>query len=207
MNKVGDTNISHVRKGLSNLLALNCQVFISIFLFASFGTFSQSSFTIPKTKPLLGEIHYGNRVGGIIGQEGDLAVLHVFDHGAKEYLKSLRIGLNSNGLVSSIQFEKSTGEVLLFGNPACEWQKTYVLSANKEIVGISGAAGWFVDRLQFHFSDGSSTPKYGSSGGDLSFELFINKDKNGNLKGKFLGLWGSHTHAIETLGLVFWPIE
>ncbi|MEM9327992.1 MAG: hypothetical protein AAGA85_20165 [Bacteroidota bacterium] len=160
-------------------------------------------------KPLLGEVHYGNRVGGIQAQEGPSVQLIAIDEG--DALKSVQVYLGERDIVGGFELEllKEAGklETFSFGDITGAPQEKYLLNTNKKIIGIRGASGWYIDNLQFVFDDGSMTPRYGAQGGDLDFSLVLNRNPEGQLKGRLMGFWGSHTHYLETIGLVFWPIE
>lgn len=160
---------------------------------------------IPTSKAKLGELHFGNRVGGVVGQEGASSVFKLWDFGEGDSLISLRV--NYDWVVKAMECCTSKKGCQVFGNPTAEWSEAILVPNGASIIGISGAAGWFIDSISFHFSDGSQSEVYGGKGGDLHYELLLNKDEKGQWKGEFLGFWGSYTHSLETLGLLFWPIE
>lgn len=187
---------------------LSKALFLTIFATALYlETFAQKAFSPPIKKPLLGEIHYGNQVGGILGQEGETEQLLFADNEDGISLKSLRVCLSKAGIVGGFEISLADGSQHTFGNIEGTWQKPFEISKDQRLIGISGAAGWFVDSIRFHFSDGSETPLYGGNGGDLDFKLLLNKDGKRNFKGRWIGFWGSASHSLETIGLVFWPVE
>ena len=59
-----------------------------------------------------------------------------------------------------------------------------------------GASGWFVDFLCFLFSDGSKTPLYGGTGGDLNYPLQLARNPGGQLRGRLMGFWDSSTQLL-----------
>lgn len=177
--------------------------------------FGQQEVVLPDHKPLLGEIHYGNRVGGIQAQEGRSVQVIAFEEA--DVLKSIQVFLTDNPsepgfeTVAGFQFEiEKAGEVktFSFGSVKGVAQEKYLVSDNRKLIGISGASGWLIDSLVFIFDDGSTTPKYGGIRGDLNFRLVLNKKPTGEYLGRLMGFWGSSIRGhLETIGLVFWPIE
>jgi purine nucleosidase len=169
------------------------------------------SFKMPTTKPKLGEVHYGNRVGGLTGQEGvtkQLICLEVGDQ-VQEIKVCLTKSLNVvKGFEMTVLKKDNIVKTFTFGqNTEGVWQPVFKVKKGIQLIGISGAAGWFIDNLRFHFDDGSMTPQYGGKGGDNDFKLVITKNDKGTLRGRLMGFWGSHTDQLESLGLVFFPIE
>lgn len=169
----------------------------------------QQSLEIPNSKPKLEEVHYGNRVGGVVGQEGMTTQLICL--GTKSRLQSIEVFCN-NSIVTGFQMEiadinDDTVKSATFGNVTSAAQKKFTVEDGKRLVGISGSCGWFIDSIRFHFDDGTATPLYGGQGGDIDFSLLLKKDKQGNPKGRLMGFWGSSTDQLETIGLVFWPLE
>ncbi len=177
--------------------------------------FGQQKVVLQDHKPLLGEVHYGNRVGGIQAQEGKSVQVIAFE--PDDVLKSIQVYVSKNPpsrgfeTIAGFQFEiERKGEVrtFSFGSVKGVAQQKYLVSDNRKLVGISGAAGWLVDSLAFIFDDGSTTPKYGGIRGDLNFRLVLNKKPTGEYLGRLMGFWGSSIRGhLETIGLVFWPIE
>jgi purine nucleosidase len=172
---------------------------------------NRNSFSLPNKKPKLGDVHYGNRVGGLIGQEGETKQLIFIDEG--DQIQSLRVCLNKDqnivkGFEINVLKKDNKTVSYTFGNVNNGvWQKEFIVKKGLELIGIKGAAGWFVDRVGFVFSDGSTSPIYGGKGGDNDFTLSITKDGSGRSRGRFMGFWGSSTDYLETIGLVFFPIK
>lgn len=180
-----------------------------IFLTLGFGmAYGQEEVVLQDHKPLLGEIHYGNRVGGVQAQEGKTIGVIAFEEG--DVLKCIQVFLSERHIVTgfTLEVEKETGlNTFSFGNMAGVPQEKFRVPKERKLVGIQGASGWFIDSIAFVFDDGTSTPRYGGAGGDLDFSLVLNKKPSGEYLGRLMGFWGSHTHLLETIGLVFWPIE
>jgi purine nucleosidase len=179
---------------------------------------NRSTFQMPTTKPRLGEVHYGNRVGGLTGQEGKTTHLICIEEG--DQIQDIKVCLTKalnvvKGFEMSVLKKNNTVKTYTFGentdlsrdNREGVWQPIFKVKKGVQLVGISGAAGWFIDNLRFHFDDGSTTPLYGGKGGDNDFKLVITKNDKGQLRGRLIGFWGSYTNQLETLGLVFFPKE
>ncbi|MGL4631877.1 MAG: nucleoside hydrolase, partial [Leadbetterella sp.] len=172
---------------------------------------NRENFTLPSNKPQLGDLHFSNRTGGTIGQEGKTKQLILCEKG--DVLTSIEIGLNPDkSIVSALKCKvtKKDGSLteLIFGiEKNTLWQKPIVLSNKKYLVGISGASGWFVDNIQLHFSDGTKSPLYGGNGGDNDYSLQLSKNTSGKYKSRFVGFWGSYTDKLESLGLIYFPAE
>ena len=168
-------------------------------------------FQRPQSKPRLGEVHYGNRVGGLIGQEGPTRHLIFLEEGDR--ISELMVSLTPEGTIVKgfrLMVAKADGstEDHVFGKvDGGTWQAPYPVPDGAELVGIAGAAGWYIDRLRFLFNDGSESPTYGGPGGDNAFELKLATRPDGTLRGRMMGFWGSWTDVLETIGLVFWPLE
>ncbi len=182
-----------------------------IFLKLSQTIFSQATdYQTPTHKPLLGEIHFGNRVGGEIAQEGVTKKLICLEEGS--HLQSIQVNLTKaknvvKGLKMSILCKNNQVKDYVFGDTLGIWQEKIILKKSQELVGISGTMGWFIDSICFHFSDGTKTKRFGGNGGDIAFQNIFNRDKKGNFKGKWIGFWGSATDQLETIGLVFMAVE
>ncbi len=182
------------------------QIFWLVFSFTT--CFGQEEVVLSNHKPLLGEVHYGNRIGGVQAQEGRSIQMISFEE--NDNLNSIQVFLNEDQIVTGFKLEverKGGIKVFSFGNLNSFPQEIFFVQKNAKLVGISGTSGWFIDSLAFIFDDGSSTPKYGGTGGDLNFKLVLNKKPTGIYLGRLMGFWGSHTDLLETIGLVFWPIE
>lgn len=186
------------------------EIYYTLFylLTGMFSLIAQEEVKLPDHKPLLGEVHYGNRVGGVQAQEGKSVVMIALEE--TDVLSSIQVFLSERNIVSGFQFhvEKKDGDsIYSFGNFSELPQAKFIVPADRRLIGISGTSGWFIDSIAFVFDDGSTTPKYGGSGGDLNFRLLINKKPTGEYLGRVMGFWGSYTDVLETIGLVFWPIE
>jgi hypothetical protein len=176
-----------------------------------FSIFSQTTdFQIPTHKPLLGEIHFGNRVGGEIAQEGVTKKLTFLENGSR--LGSIQVNITKaknvvKGLKLGILERNNQLKDYVFGDTLGIWQEKIILKKSQELVGISGKMGWFIDSICFHFSDGTKTKRFGGNGGDIAFQNIFNRDKKGKYKGKWSGFWGSATDQLKTIGLVFMAVE
>ena len=65
---------------------------------------------------------------------------------------------------------------------AAEFAPEFRVHQGSKLIGISRRTGWYVDAVQFHFSDGS-------------------------YRGEIRGLSGNAGDLVEVLGLIFWPAE
>jgi hypothetical protein len=192
---------------------------ILLFLLLSNALFAQKQaakdaitvFKEPTSKPKLGETHYGNRVGGLIGQEGKTTELICLEEGDR--IEEIRVCLTPQlnvvkGFELKIQKKGGITKKAIFGSIMDGvWQPTFKVENGQKLIGISGAAGWFIDNISFQFDDNSSTPTYGGKGGDNDFKLHITKSQKGQFRGRLMGFWGSSTTQLESIGLVFYPIE
>ena len=86
------------------------------------------------------------------------------------------------------------------------WQAPFEIAPGRQLVGISGAGGWWIDSIRFHLDDGTTSPRYGGKGGDTDFSLLL-AQRNGSWKGQLMGFWGTVGEHLESIGLVFWPVE
>jgi hypothetical protein len=172
----------------------------------------QVPFHEPDHKARLGEVHYGNRVGGLVAQEGQTVAVLVQD--SSETLQSIQVCVDKRpgaGIVRGFRFgvRGADGRVryVSFGSQEGAWEPPFNVPNGRNLIGISGACGWFVDNLRFHFDDQTTTPRYGGNGGDTTFQLLLTQKPDGRFKGRFMGFWGSWTHSLETIGLIFYPYE
>jgi hypothetical protein len=195
------------------LLRIRPIVVISILLSANLITLPclGQSLNLSAEKARLGEIHYSARVGGTVPTEGDTFLVRVLAEG--DILRQLQVGVNRDVNFRVVQallmvVEDSKGEIqeLTIGNADSEWEERVEVPEGAELVGISGASGWWIDQIRFHFSDGSTSPTFGGTGGDTDFRLVLSQ-REGKRKGRWLGFWGTRTNYLESLGLIFWPIE
>ena len=166
------------------------------------------SFTLPDRKAKLGEVHYSARVGSTVGTEGERFQALVIPEGGR--LASVQVATGGS-VVHSLRFRYTDAEgkeqTHLVGDKNGDWQEPFSIPPGRTLVGISGAGGWWIDRLVFHLDDGTTSPAYGGTeGGDTDFSLLL-AQRNGKWKGRLMGFWGTVGEHIESLGLVFWPIE
>jgi hypothetical protein len=76
-----------------------------------------------------------------------------------------------------------------------------------DLVALSGQSGWYIDALRFHFADGSATPLFGGTGGDIRFHVGMHQ-KQTVWQGRVVGMWGyADEVGLEALGLIFWSVE
>ena len=169
------------------------------------------SLTLSEEKAQLGEIHYSARVGGTIPTQGDTFLVQVLSEG--DVLRRIQVGTNEEVNFQVVQalllvVEDSVGQAreLTIGNANSEWKESVEVPEGAELVGISGASGWWIGQIRFHFSDGSASDTFGGTGGDTDFRLLLSQ-RDKKWKGRWLGFWGTHTNYLESLGLIFWPIE
>lgn len=162
-------------------------------------------------KAQLGEVHFSARVGGTVPTHGDTFLVQVLSEG--DILRQIEVGVyQSDGfqVVQAIRFivEDTTGQSqeILVGDPNSGRKENIEVPEGAELIGISGASGWWIDQIRFHFSDGSVSSTCGGSGGDTDFRLILSQREQ-KWKGRWLGVWGTQTDYLESLGLIFWPIE
>jgi hypothetical protein len=171
----------------------------------------QEEFREPDRKARLGETHYSALVGGTVGSSGHKFICELL--GERGRILSAQAGLTPNGsIVQALRFEieDSVGkrsEKICGPGSGVIWAAPFAIPPNRRLVGISGASGWMIDSVRFHLDDGSASPRYGGEGGDTTFRLQLNQDAAGRWKGELRGFWGTAGGALESLGLVFWPIE
>ena len=172
----------------------------------------------PAAKARLGEVHYGPRVGGVIGADTALVEwrLSPVDSLAAAIL-SVRVGLTARPDFRVVQCVRvvylgagGTPDTAYLGRPdGADWQPEVSLNVGQQLVGLSGAGGWFVDALQLHFSDGAVSPRYGGPGGDVAFATQLRElPGGGGYRGRLLGFYGTERDGLlESIGLVWWPVE
>lgn len=182
-----------------------------LFFLISFLTFPISlfaqPFSLPERKARLGEIHYSARVGSTVVTEGErFRAMVIPEEGS---LQSVQVAVQGS-VVHSLRFSYTDAQgkerVATVGKDDGNWQAPFAVPPGRTLVGISGAGGWWIDRLVFHLDDGTTSPAYGGGGGDTDFVLLL-AQRDGNWKGRLMGFWGTVGEHIESLGLVFWPIE
>ena len=170
-------------------------------------TLSAQSFSIPAHKAQLGELHYSARVGSTVVTEGDsFRVMVVPDGGV---LQSVQVSV-AGSVVHSLRFvfvdAQGEAHTTNVGPDDGDWQPPFEIPADRLLVGISGAGGWWIDAVRFHLDDGTTSPRYGGTGGDTECSLRLAR-RNDQWKGRLMGFWGTAGEHVESLGLVFWPIE
>ncbi|MGB3586643.1 MAG: hypothetical protein WBA23_08895 [Tunicatimonas sp.] len=182
---------------------------LNLVLISSFAFSQQLHLSAQKAQ--LGEVHYSARVGGTVPSQGDTFLVQVLSKG--DILRRIQVGVYQSGgsrVVQAIRFivEDSVGKLqkILIGHADSYWKDEIDVPKGAELIGISGASGWWIDRIRFHFSDGSSSSDYGGGRGDTDFHLLLAQRDN-KWKGRWLGVWGTHTDYLESLGLIFWPVE
>lgn len=172
---------------------------------------NRGGFKSPNSKPKLGETHYGYRVGGLIGQEGETKELICIEE--DDQILQINVALNQSlNIVKGFQMEvlKKDGNLKNydFGNTKDGvWQRPFKIKKGAKLIGISGSAGWFIDNISFQTSDGQSSPVYGGKGGDTDYKLHITRNEKGQYRGRLMGFWGSSTEFLESIGLIFYPVE
>jgi hypothetical protein len=158
-------------------------------------------------RPGPGSIHRSAPVGGLFGAQGN-----DFD---EDFLCSgcrlLAVQVNADRVVRGLRFRyaESSGveRELTIGNRQGAWQDWHPVPEGSVLTGISGASGWYIDRLRLHFSDGSHTPEYGGTGGDTEFSLSLRGFEPGS-PSRIRGLYGSFDGTgIGQMGLIFDPAE
>jgi hypothetical protein len=139
---------------------------------------------------------------------------------AREFLRpdrrliSIEVNQQSDGLklIRALRFRTQDERGLIehheIGRALGEWQPRHDLNEGAFLAGVSGAGGWYVDSLRFHFSDGTQTPKYGGPGGDSDFHLLLHQ-RDGRWTAEPRGVWGtiSTNNLLETIGLLTMPVE
>jgi len=77
-----------------------------------------------------------------------------------------------------------------------DWQKAVEIPAGVLVVGVSGSYGLVMDSLQFHFSDGTKTPRFGGKAGDLDFQFAVKEQAEKGGKYPFV-VRGFHGKASD----------
>jgi hypothetical protein len=170
-----------------------------------------TAFNEPNSKARLGEMHYSALAGGTVGAKGKKFACELV--GEKGRVLSVQVAVSNDKLrlIKALRFEMTNTQnqriTETCGNESnAEWLPIFMIPDGRQIVGISGASGWYVDNLRFHLDDGTMSPIYGGKGGDTEFRLLLHQS-GGKWKGHLRGFWGLSENAIEALGLIFWPIE
>jgi hypothetical protein len=165
----------------------------------------------PARKPRLGELHFGPAQGSGLPLTGTRFAQEFLPAGTHLVEVAACLHADSSRLVRALRFvtrdEHGNSRTITIGEPRGEWSANHAVPEGARLVGISGAGGWFVDRVRFHFSDGSASPLFGGSGGDYAFRQFI-PERGGHPAGECRGLWGTwHDGFLESLGLLTMPRE
>jgi len=162
-------------------------------------------------RPGPGALHFSAPVGGLWGARGGSFAVDCL--GPADRLLALQVNLGPaplrvvRGFRLRLQGVDGKAREALIGRSDGEWQDWWEAPQGARPVGISGASGWLLDALQFHFDDGSRSPRYGGSGGDTTFHLQLNRQSN-RYGGRLRGFHGTATEdGLETLGLIFDPAE
>lgn len=140
--------------------------------------------------------HRIGTIGGLGGEAFDdyvlpdgvrLAEIHVM---SSQYVHGLQfVGHNANG-------ESVTLPSL--GSPNGD-HSVFHLGKDEYLVGISGLADWYIDRIQFHTSHRVS-PSYGGDGTDRRFHLEMPTGI------AVVGLFGRSGWHIDALGIIGAPV-
>ena len=125
---------------------------------------------------------------------GTLQAIRVCTHAEVPVIASIHFRYQSTGGKSALA---SIGEG---GTCAPE----HIVPAGATLVGFSGVGGWYIDQLRFHFSDNSTSPTYGGTGGDHEFSVTL-RIKDDKHVGRVAGFFGTQdTGKLESLGLLYW---
>jgi hypothetical protein len=163
----------------------------------------------PVARPKLGEVHHSPLMGGAANPQGKRFELNFLAEGARLEAITVCTEPGRLRLIASMRFRyrdaKGEAREAVVGSGG-ECHEEYVVASGARLAGIRGAGGWYVDRLQFQFTDGAQSPEYGGTGGDHEFELTLRK-KAGRYMGRVIGMWGTMDGRLESVGLVYWPEE
>jgi hypothetical protein len=164
--------------------------------------------TSPAARPGPGALHRSAPVGGVMGAVGEPFEIELFPSQERLHRVRVNVGDEPMHLIKGVAFEIVTAggelEVHSVGSDTGTWEAWYSVPAGSTLTGISGASGWFIDGLRFHFSDGSMSPRYGGTYGDTEFHVELRSGEEGI--GRLRGLYGTVDDGlIETLGLIFDP--
>ncbi len=117
--------------------------------------------------------------------------------GAKLLSVQANAGDKVDGLTFRYLLSNGTIESKHFGGDGGSLQPTAALSDNLRLTGISGRYGRVIDKIKFHFSDGTTSQDYGGGGGDNDFSFQV--QKNGD---QIIGFFGRSGRLIDALGVV-----
>ncbi|WP_420458630.1 hypothetical protein [Neolewinella sp.] len=185
-------------------------LFLGIFLG---GCQRGAGFVVPDRKAQLGEMHYSAPVGGVTGTESAAFAEEFLGPGSE--LLEIEVGTTGNPdflIVQCIRLRYREGrgrrQTYTIGRAAgADFAPAYRVPEGAELIGISGRGGWYIDAVQFYFSDGSVSPEYGGQGGDTTFRTLMTQRPDGTYRGEVRGLYGHAGAFVEVLGLIFWPLE
>lgn len=166
----------------------------------------------PTHKPRVGELHFGPAQGAGLPVTGMRFAREFLPSGVR--LLAVQANTQPDGLrlLHALRFEVAAEDgrrhVELIGEPRGAWSAPHPVPPGATLTGLSGTGGWWVDSLQFHFSEGSQTPRYGGAGGDYAFEQSVTR-RAGDPTGEVRGLWGtlSTNGFLESIGLLTLPAE
>jgi|GEM_PF-1931552 len=160
-----------------------------------------------------GMLHYSAPMGNAQGAKGEHFFKQVLPPNSKLtgiQVNAGALGNDSFTVIRGIKFfveKDGVLEEILIGLSEGNWQEKFELHQEAELVGINGASGWWLDKIQFVFSNGSTTPLYGGKGGDTTFNLKLNQQK-GEYGGRIRGFHGIYNDlGITTIGLIFDPAD
>ena len=161
------------------------------------------------TKPGPDEVHYSARLGGTQGRSGTEFHADCFKPGDQLRSISVCLGTSPLSLVKGLKFiwKKAHGgdSTVVIGSNEGDWQTPHLLKGEVFLTGVGASTGWFFDAIQFYFSDGTSSKRYGGEGGDTFSTVHLNgtdQDSGSRIR----GFYGSYDQeGIETLGLIFDP--
>ncbi len=160
----------------------------------------------PIYHPKLGELHYSARVGAGGVTKGKPFMLDFLGEG--DELRSIQVCTRTEKiqLIAAVHFGYGAGKKAVVGSGGV-CAESFAVKPGLRLVGVSGAGGWWIDQIRFHFSDGSMTPLYGGKGGDHEFRLSL-RQKEGQSLGRLSGFWGTMLDGmLESIGLLYWPAE
>ena len=173
----------------------------------------RATFEVPDRKAQLGEMHYSAELGGVTGTESPAFAEEFLAPGHE--LTRIDVGTTGNDdflVVQCIRLEyrdvRGRKNTYIIGKErGADFAPTYRVTEGSRLIGISGRGGWYIDAIRFHFDDGSTSPEYGGRGGDTTFRTLMTQRPDGSYRGEVRGLYGHAGELVETLGLIFWPVE
>jgi hypothetical protein len=158
-------------------------------------------------RPGPGAVHFSSPIGNSQGGGGDPFAIEILQPG--DQLKDIAVHVDDSParVIKGIQFtveRRDEERVFIVGDPNGPWNDPFIVPPGAELMGFSGASGWYIDAIKFHFSDGTVSPQYGGSGGDTFFQLHLGEQNQES--GRVRGFHGTMSNgAIESLGLIFDP--